>query len=92
MELEEEAMEKRSKGLEERRLFKADMEEEEEEEGDIYNIKIRRVEEGAVKNKEEMDYGSCCDSSHDDSSHHNFRLLFSSCLYLLFLHAYIAYI
>ena len=77
VELEEVEMETRSKDLEERSLFKADMEEEEEEEGedvqDIYNIKIRRVDDGAVKNKEEMDYGSCCDSSHDDSSHHNFR-------------------
>ena len=77
MELEEVEMETRSKDLEESSLFKADMKEEEEEEGedvqDIYNIKIRRVDDGAVKNKEEMDYGSCCDSSHDDSSHHNFR-------------------
>ena len=74
VELEEEEMAIRSKDFQERNLFKADMEELEEENiQDISNIKIRRMDDGAVKNKEEMDYGCCCDSSHDDSSHHNFR-------------------
>ena len=53
-------------------------EEEEENLQDIYNTKIRREDDGIGKkdlNKEEMEYGSCCDSSHDgeNSILHNFR-------------------
>ena len=63
-------------------LFKTDMEgdEDSEEENlqDIYNIKFRREDGGIGKKdltKEELDYGSCCDSSHDgeNSLLHNFR-------------------
>ena len=77
MEIEEEEVVKRSEDLEERCLFKTDMEEEENLQ-DIYNTKIRREDDGIGKkdlNKEEMEYGSCCDSSHDgeNSILHNFR-------------------
>ena len=74
---------KQSKDLEERGLFKTDIDGEEEDSGeenlqDISNIKIRREDGGVGKkdlNKEEMEYGSCCDSSHDgeNSILHNFR-------------------
>ena len=41
------------------------------------NIKMRTNDSGVKKdlNKEEMEYGSCCDSSHDEESSilHNFR-------------------
>ena len=79
---EEEEVVKQSEDLEERGLFKTDMEGEEDSEEenlqDIYNIKFRREDGGIGKkdlNKEEMDYGSCCDSSHDgeNSLLHNFR-------------------
>ena len=82
MEVEKEEVVKQSKDLEERSLFKT-VKEEEEDSGeenlqDISNIKIRREDEGVGKkdlNKEEMEYGSCCDSSHDgeNSILHNFR-------------------
>ena len=79
---EEEEVVKQSEDLEERGLFKTDVEGEEDSEEenlqDIYNIKFRREDGGIGKkdlNKEEMDYGSCCDSSHDgeNSLLHNFR-------------------
>ena len=79
---EEEEVVKQSEDLEERGLFKTDMEgdEDSEEENlqDIYNIKFRREDGGIGKKdliKEELDYGSCCDSSHDgeNSLLHNFR-------------------
>ena len=79
---EEEKAVKQSEDLEERGLFKTDVEGEEDSEEenlqDIYNIKFRREDGGIGKkdlNKEEMDYGSCCDSSHDgeNSLLHNFR-------------------
>ena len=79
---EEEEVVKQSEDLEERGLFKTDMEGEEDSEEenlqDIYNIKFRREDGGIGKKdltKEEMDYGSCCDSSHDgeNSLLHNFR-------------------
>ena len=58
-------------------MAESDMEEEENLQ-DIYNTKIRREDDGIGKkdlNKEEMEYGSCCDSSHDgeNSILHNFR-------------------
>ena len=63
--------------------LKADGEEEEEDKENIQNlsldnIKIGRVDDGIVKkdlNPEEMEYGSCCDSSHDEGNSilHNFR-------------------
>ena len=79
---EEEEVVKQSEDLEERGLFKTDVEGEEDSEEenlqDIYNIKFRKEDGGIGKkdlNKEEMDYGSCCDSSHDgeNSLLHNFR-------------------
>ena len=79
---EEEEVVKQSEDLEERGLFKTDMEGEEDSEEenlqDIYNIKFRREDGGIGKKdltKEELDYGSCCDSSHDgeNSLLHNFR-------------------
>ena len=79
---EEEEVVKQSEDLEERGLFKTDMEGEEDSEEenlqDIYNIKFRREDGGIGKKdltKEETDYGSCCDSSHDgeNSLLHNFR-------------------
>ena len=79
---EEEEVVKQSEDLEERGLFKTDVEGEEDSEEenlqDIYNIKFRTEDGGIGKkdlNKEEMDYGSCCDSSHDgeNSLLHNFR-------------------
>ena len=79
---EEEEVVKRSEDLEEMGLFKTDVEGEEDSEEenlqDIYNIKFRTEDGGIGKkdlNKEEMDYGSCCDSSHDgeNSLLHNFR-------------------
>ena len=79
---EEEEVVKQSEDLEERGLFKTDVEGEEDSEEenlqDIYNIKFRREDGGIGKKdltKEEMDYGSCCDSSHDgeNSLLHNFR-------------------
>ena len=79
---EEEEVVKQSEDLEERGLFKTDVEGEEDSEEenlqDIYNIKFRREDGGFGKKdltKEEMDYGSCCDSSHDgeNSLLHNFR-------------------
>ena len=79
---EEEEGVKQSEDLEERGLFKTDVEGEEDSEEenlqDIYNIKFRREDGGIGKKdltKEEMDYGSCCDSSHDgeNSLLHNFR-------------------
>jgi len=81
VEVEKEEVVKQSKDLEERSLFKTDIEGEEDSEEenlqDISNIKIRREEGGVGKkdlNKEEMEYGSCCDSSHDgeNSILHNF--------------------
>ena len=65
-------------------LLKADGEEEEEDKENIQNlslddIKIGRVDDdGIVKknlNPEEMEYGSCCDSSHDEGNSilQNFR-------------------
>ena len=62
--------------------LKADEEEEEDKENiqnlSLDNIKIGRVYDGVVKkdlNPEEMEYGSCCDSSHDEGNSilHNFR-------------------
>ena len=82
VEVEEEEVVKQSEDLEERGLFKTDVEGEEDSEEenlqDIYNIKFRTEDGGIGKkdlNKEEMDYGSCCDSSHDgeNSLLHNFR-------------------
>ena len=82
VEEEEEEVVKQSEDLEERGLFKTDVEGEEDSEEenlqDIYNIKFRREDGGIGKKdltKEEMDYGSCCDSSHDgeNSLLHNFR-------------------
>ena len=82
MEVEEEEVVKQSKDLEERGFFKTDIDEEEDSEEenlqDVSNIKIRREDGGVGKkdlNKEEMEYGSCCDSSHDgdNSILHNFR-------------------
>ena len=79
---EEEEVVKQSEDLEERGLFKTDVEGEEDSEEenlqDIYNIKFRREDGGIGKKdltKEELDYGSCCDSSHDgeNSLLHNFR-------------------
>ena len=79
---EEEEVVKQSEDLEERGLFKTDVEGEEDSEEenlqDIYNIKFRREDGGIGKKdltKEEMDYGSCCDSSHDgeNSLLHNSR-------------------
>ena len=69
--------------LEEGGSFKADGEEEEDKENiqnlSLDDIKIGRVDdEGIVKknlNPEEMEYGSCCDSSHDEGNSilQNFR-------------------
>ena len=82
MEVEEEEVVKQSKDLEERGFFKTDIDEEEDSEEenlqDVSNIKIRREDGGVGKkdlNKEEIEYGSCCDSSHDgeNSILHNFR-------------------
>ena len=82
VEVEKEEVVKQNKDLEGRSLFKTDIEGEEDsgEENlqDISNIKIRREDGGVGKkdlNKEEMEYGSCCDSSHDgeNSILHNFR-------------------
>ena len=63
--------------------LKADGEEEEEDKENIQNlsldnIKIGRGDDGIMKknlNSEEMEYGSCCDSSHDEGNSiiHNFR-------------------
>ena len=82
VEVEEEEVVKQSEDLEERGLFKTDVEGEEDSEEenlqDIYNIKFRKEDGGIGKkdlDREEMDYGSCCDSSHDgeNSLLHNFR-------------------
>ena len=65
--------------VEEMGLFKTHMEGEEDSEEenlqDIYNIEIKRGNDGIGKKEEEMEYGSCCDSSHDgeNSILHNFR-------------------
>ena len=83
---------KENKYLGEGGSFKADEEEEEEDKENIQNlsldnIKIGRVDDGLVKKEEEMEYGSCCDSSHDEGNSilHNFRwhkVLFYGCLKL----------
>ena len=75
---------KGNKYLEEGGSFKADGEEGEEDKENIQNlsldnIKIRTVDHGRIVKKdlnvEEMEYGSCCDSSHDEGNSilHNFR-------------------